>query len=86
MGKNADAYEDWWIFDTARNTYNVANSRLQPNLNSAEDTQAWLDINSNGFKVRDNGGAVNQNGSAIVFAAFAENPFGGDGVAPATAR
>jgi len=86
IGKSATASENWWMYDTARNTYNVADDYLSPNLINAESTAAWFDINSNGFKVRDNGNAPNGSGATIIFAAFAEHPFGGDGVAPVPAR
>jgi len=86
VGKSATAAENWWMYDTARNTYNVADDYLSPNLTNAESTAAWFDINSNGFKVRDNGNAPNGSGATIIFMAFAEHPFGGDGVAPVPAR
>ena len=86
IGKSATAAENWWMYDTTRNTYNVADDYLSPNLTSTESTAAWFDINSNGFKVRDNGNAPNGSGATIIFMAFAEHPFGGDGVAPVPAR
>jgi hypothetical protein len=86
IGKSATAAENWWMYDTARNTYNVADDYLSPNLTNTEATAAWFDINSNGFKVRDNGNAPNGSGATIIFMAFAEHPFGGDGVAPVPAR
>jgi hypothetical protein len=43
-------------------------------------------FNANGFKVRTTNTAMNGSGSTYIYMAFAENPFGGDGVAPATAR
>ena len=77
----------WVIFDSHRDTYNAVNHSLQPNESSAENSGAdnW-DFLSNGFKVRTTWGAVNGNGYTVTYMAFAENPFGGDGVAPATAR
>lgn len=86
IGKNASAAENWWMYDTARSTFNVADEYLSPNLTSTESTAAWFDINSNGFKVRDNGNAPNGSGNTIIFMAFAEHPFGGNGVAPVPAR
>jgi hypothetical protein len=41
---------------------------------------------SNGFKVRTTNTAMNGSGSSYIYMAFSEHPFGGDGVAPATAR
>ena len=65
---------DWILYDTARNTYNVTDTFLRPNLSNADSTSAGLviDILSNGFKIR---GSWNGFDSAPIFAAFAEAPF-----------
>jgi hypothetical protein len=74
--KAASNVADWGIYDTARNTYNVVNSQLDPNGSSAEYTSARdIDILSNGFKVRNSNGGMNTNGNTYIYAAFAENPF-----------
>lgn len=71
---------DWIILDTARNTYNVADLQLMPNKSDAEATTvlsstAYLDILSNGFKVRNTSVRNNENTATYIYAAFAENPF-----------
>jgi hypothetical protein len=66
---------DWQIFDTARNTYNIMNLRLDANASDAESTAANLDTVSNGFKLRTTSAAVNGSGNTIIYMAFAENPF-----------
>jgi len=90
MGKRATGsgnYFDWWIFDNKRPGYNLTNARLSPNDQNAEDTGAGsIDMLSNGFKIRTNTSSMNTSGDTIIFLAFAENPFGGDNVGPATAR
>jgi len=48
---------------------------LFPNLSSAEAGGVYLDVLSNGFKIRDTGAAVNGSSGAFIYAAFAENPF-----------
>lgn len=65
----------WYIWDTARATYNAVGPELYPNLSSVEATATNLDIVSNGFKVRSTGGNINANGSVFIYAAFAESPF-----------
>jgi hypothetical protein len=65
----------WEIHDTSRSTYNSTTARLWPNVNSAEATGADIDFLSNGFKIRTTDGTVNNSGSTIIYAAFAENPF-----------
>jgi hypothetical protein len=76
------------MYDAARDSFNVAEKYLLADLTNAEATfsTAKVDFLSNGFKWR---GAVNfgnNSSGTYVFMAFAEHPFGGDGVAPATAR
>jgi hypothetical protein len=69
--------EGWWVFDNKRNTYNLANSILSPNLSGAEitDNGVGIDIVSNGFKIRNVAGFDNGNGLTYIYAAFAESPF-----------
>ena len=76
-----------WMLDTARNPFNVADDILQANSNAAESSGSSynLDFLSNGFKVR-TASDFNASGRTIAFVAFAEHPFGGDGIAPVTAR
>jgi hypothetical protein len=73
--RTVNAGGSWAIYDTARNTYNVANLTLYPNLSSADDTYDVLDFTSNGFKIRTSALGVNQSGDTFIVAAFAENPF-----------
>jgi len=65
----------WYIWDTARNTYNAVNSGLFPDLSNAEITSSSYDhdLLSNGFKLRNTG--LNVNGATYIYAAFAEYPF-----------
>ena len=76
-----------WMLDTARSPFNVADDIVQANTSADEDSGSSyrLDFVSNGFKIRTSSD-FNSSGRTIAFAAFAENPFGGDGAAPATAR
>jgi len=69
---------NWFIFDTARDTYNGGNSNLlRPNLTDAELANAnRIDILSNGFKVRGTALPNNVAGDNYIFMAFAEKPFG----------
>jgi hypothetical protein len=67
----------WYVYDTARNTYNTCETILYPNLSNAEavSPSSDIDILSNGFKLRDTNGDLNGNGYTYIYAAFAENPF-----------
>jgi hypothetical protein len=78
MVKRTDSANDWQIYDTARNTYNVANLTLAANLSDSEYTRTTtdlIDFNSNGFKIRASNAAVNASGGTYIYMAFAETPF-----------
>jgi len=86
--KNIDATESWNLRDNKRDLFNVTKEILVPNTNAAEATSGggqYADLLSNGFKLRGTDPGVNSS-ATFIYMAFAENPFGGDGAAPATAR
>ena len=79
--------QDWITHDTARATYNADDFRLLPNTSGAElNTGFPIDETANGFKVRNAGNGTNRSGGTYIYAAFAENPFGGNNVSPSNAR
>jgi hypothetical protein len=95
MVKRTDVASDWFMLDNQRPGYNVIGGggvgQLPANLTYAESslsTYAIVDFLSNGFKVRHDMtyGYWNASGGTYIFMAFAEHPFGGDGVAPVPAR
>ena len=89
MFKKSDNTGSWWMFDSARNEYNYVDKMLEANSSSSESgiyIDERIDILSNGFKLRDSNSGLNGNTSTFIFMALAENPFGGSGVSPATAR
>ena len=68
---------NWFIFDDARDTYNVAEDTLKPSTNDAETDVDTLDFVSNGFKLRNNSAtnSTNDSGVSILYYAVAESPF-----------
>jgi hypothetical protein len=85
--KSVDVAQSWQLSDSARNPSNVVNRRLAPNDASAESTaHSWIDFLSNGFKIRINDAAYNNNGQKYVYMAFAERPFVTSEGVPTTAR
>jgi hypothetical protein len=75
-GTNA-ASSSWQIFDTARDTYNPCDFRLQANGSGTEGTAApSFDIVSNGFKLRSSNSNWNETGGTYIYMAFADKPFG----------
>ena len=77
-------YSNWLIVDTERDTYNVSDAGLFGNWGHAEGTRGdgsgsagpWVDLLSNGFKIRYSWPEVNGiSGDKYIYAAFAEHPF-----------
>jgi hypothetical protein len=67
---------NWFVFDTARSTYNVLDTVIFPNDSVAESSGGYnaFDLLSNGFKVRSSDTNFNLNGTTYIYAAFAEVP------------
>jgi hypothetical protein len=87
--KGSTFASNWNTYDLARSEYNAADDLLRLNSAAAEVSDyspAAIDLLSNGFKIRTSSGDWNSSGQTFVFCAFAENPFGGSGISPATAR
>ncbi len=85
MVKNTQSVGDWMLYDTSRDTYNVTSNYLRPNSSGAEGSAASIDVTAGGFKLRYAGGSLNT-AETYIFAAFAENPFGGNNCSPSPAR
>jgi hypothetical protein len=76
MIKNTqDGTTNWYIYDTSRDTYNIASSYLMSNLSNAEASFSAFDILSNGFKIRTSNLNFNNSGQTHIYVAFAESPF-----------
>jgi hypothetical protein len=78
MIKSSSAATDWIVYDAVRNTYNVTDLNLRPNTSDAESSQAanYIDLLSNGFKLRGDGsGSINASGATYIYMAFATSPF-----------
>ncbi len=86
MIKRIGSTGNWVIRDAVRNPYNPVNLELYANATDADYTEdPGLDFIANGFKLRDTAGAINASDS-YIYLAFADQPFGGDGVSQAKAR
>jgi hypothetical protein len=81
--KNIVQNENWHLLDIKRDPVNFANRKLLPNDSAAEtqNNNHEVDFLSNGFKLRNNNGELNENNDAYVYMAWAEAPtvnlFGG---------
>jgi len=85
--------ESWAMYDSTRGAYNPIDNPLFPDQTLSESyiesTYAnEIDFLSNGFKLRTSDSRYNSSLSSYryLFWAWAENPFGGSNVSPATAR
>ncbi len=85
MIKNITSAGSWNLIDVKRDNYNVVSRRLLAQAPDVEVTGGtYMDITSNGFKRRSTN--FNTDTEIYLYAAFAEHPFGGDGVSQARAR
>lgn len=76
MIKRTDSTGGWVMLDTARDTYNDVDNYLYANSSAADaGSSNVLDINSNGFKIRNSWTDINASGGTYVYMAFCENPF-----------
>jgi hypothetical protein len=78
MLKRTDDSGSWFIFDNERSGYNADNDSLSPDLTESEFDGAtfnFIDILSNGFKMRDTFAGRNASGGSYIFLAFAEASF-----------
>ena len=87
MKESSSAGGNWVMFDNKRDPSNVTKTRLFPNLTNADNTtRKYVDLLSNGFKLRDTDADHNQSGQTMIYMAFAENPFVTSTGVPTTAR
>ena len=75
MVKTNSTTGDWYIWDTARDTYNPLASNLLGNTSAAQTSSTAIDSNANGFKIRNSTAGFNTNAASYVYAAFADYPF-----------
>lgn len=85
---NGDSSGAWWLYDTSRGPVNPVAAPLSANSATTEwtSTDIYIDVTSNGFKLRGDHSGTNSGSRSYIFAAFAEAPFGGAKTVPAKAR
>jgi len=82
-GTNA---ENWLMLDNKRDPINVADDLILPNQNIAAFSATYLDMVSNGFKIRTSAVGGNASGQEYIYMAFSEEPLVSSNGVPATAR
>ena len=86
MIKRTDSANSWIIMDTKRNTFNPMGEELKAEVSDTGNDATRWDQLSNGFKLRNAGGAVNASGGTYIYMAFAESPFVNSSGVPTNAR
>ena len=77
--KDLSSSTSWCLWDSKRPGYNLTDDLFNIDNSNAEAAWAYIDILSNGFKVRGTHAVQNTNGDSYIYAAFAENPFQANG-------
>jgi|TARA_B100000035_G_scaffold85060_1_gene71492 hypothetical protein len=65
----------WTLLDNKRLGYNKRNDMLFPDNSNVEYASDRIELVSNGVKIIDNDGSINQSGQTYIYMAFAESPF-----------
>ena len=96
MFKNLSGNGSWYVVDSARNPANIGTAAgtaklvIQEVDNEStvhsETSNGIIDFVANGIKFRGTNGSDFQGANTFLYLAFAEDPFGGEGIAQAKAR
>jgi len=85
MVKPIDATQNWQIHDLKRLGYNITNKNLSSNSTATEAENDFMDIVSNGFKIK-RADVLNVSGDEYIYWAFAKAPFTNSNGVPTNAR
>lgn len=87
LGKRTDSANNWFLFDTVRDPFNLTQRKLRPDTNAAENNNSSkaIDIVSNGFKIRNSDAEFNASSGTYIYMAFGQSIVGSNNI-PATAR
>ena len=83
--KASSRQESWYMFDDKRIGRNPDNEQIYSDATTAENAYDYLDILSNGFKLRQNNVGLNGSGETYVYLAYGQSLVGSNNI-PATAR
>jgi|9_EtaG_2_1085328.scaffolds.fasta_scaffold01366_2 hypothetical protein len=88
IAKRTGSTGNWHMYDSKRDGYNIQNWRLAADNGGVEDLSSsnYIDILSNGIKIRSNQNSLNNHTGGMVYMAFAENPIVGSNNIPAVGR
>ena len=83
--KRKTATNDWFMFDNKTSTYNPTNAYLRANTSGSAGSYDWIDLVSNGIKIRNTSDGANDNNQTYLFFAWGQTLVGSNNV-PCTAR
>ena len=83
--KESTSTDNWLMMDNKRLGYNPRNDVVFSNLNNAEQGHDRIDLLSNGFKINNDDGSINQSGQTYIYYAVGQSLVGSNNV-PCTAR
>ena len=84
--KQVNTTNHWYMWDNKRDPDNPTNLYSRPDTTDVEGSYDWLDLVSNGIKIRNTSSGASTNGGTYIYMAWAENPIVGSNNIPATAR
>ena len=84
--KNVDENGDQWQLSDSERGFNGAINTLYPDSGEVETSTDSIDLLSNGFRMKNNSGARNNNNVRYIYLAFAKEPLVSSNGVPATAR
>ncbi len=73
--KRSSTTGGWWVFDSARDTFNPVNKYVGWHDSGSESSGSNFDFTSAGFKLRTSDGDFNGSGSTIIYGAWGDVPF-----------
>ena len=87
LGKRTDSTNNFYLFDTVRDPFNLTTKKLRPDTSAAENDNSSkaIDILSNGFKIKNSDAEFNASGGTYIYMAFGQTLVGSNNI-PSTAR
>ena len=67
--------DNWYMYDSKRDTFNPTDQELNPSNSQTEASSHDIDFLSNGVKMRTSNSSWNYSNYEYIYMAFAESPF-----------